>query len=118
MSKVTPIIDRVLSRVFINDNDCWIFAGARSAAGYGVVGAGPRGTGNRTTHRVSYEHFIGHVPSGMELDHLCRVRACCNPDHLEPVTRLENIMRGHHPWVLRDPEALKKAHDARWGRSA
>jgi len=41
-----------------------------------------------------YEYFKGPVPDGLELDHLCRVRSCCNPDHLEPVTHKENIRRG------------------------
>jgi hypothetical protein len=45
-------------------------------------------------HRVAYELFKGPIPAGMDLDHLCRVRCCCNPDHLEPVTRKENLRRG------------------------
>lgn len=45
-------------------------------------------------HRVVYEQVVGPIPDGLVLDHLCRVRCCCNPDHLEPVTHIENIMRG------------------------
>lgn len=45
-------------------------------------------------HVHVYVYFRGPVPEGLELDHLCRNRACCNPDHLEPVTHLENVRRG------------------------
>ena len=88
-----PAIDRVMPRV-IEVGSCWVFTGALSAAGYGVVGAGGRGAGNAFTHRVTYTYFVADVPDGLDLDHLCRNRACCNPWHLEPVTRLENVRRG------------------------
>jgi hypothetical protein len=45
-------------------------------------------------HRISYEHFVGPIPKGLFIDHLCRMRACVNPGHLEPVTTLENARRG------------------------
>jgi hypothetical protein len=44
-------------------------------------------------HRWAYEHFIGPIPAGLEIDHLCRVRHCVNPAHLEPVTKSENRRR-------------------------
>src|SRR5690606_7471316 len=47
----------------------------------------------RYVHRVTYEAFVGPIPEGLEVDHLCRNRACCNPEHLEPVTRSENRRR-------------------------
>lgn len=113
------MIDRVMRRLTEDPvTGCWVFAGALNNKGYGVVGAGPRGTGNVVTHRVTYEYFVGSVPDGLDLDHLCRNRACCNPWHLDPVSRLTNIMRGRHPWVLRDPVALKKAQDARRRKTA
>ena len=89
----TPAIDRVLRRIS-DVGGCWVFEGALSADGYGVVGRGGREGGNALTHRVTYEHFVAEVPPGLDLDHLCRNRACCNPWHLEPVTRLENVRRG------------------------
>lgn len=54
-------------------------------------------------HRVSYEWMVGPIPKGHELDHLCRVRRCVNPHHLEPVTCSENKRRVRRfgPWELR-----------------
>jgi hypothetical protein len=45
-------------------------------------------------HRVVWEILVGPIPAGADMDHLCRVRACCNPDHLEPVSRAVNVARG------------------------
>lgn len=86
------LIDRLMARVVENINGCWIFTGARTS-GYGVLGTGSRGTGLTLAHRATYDYFIGDVPRGLDLDHLCRVRECCNPWHLEPVTRSVNNLR-------------------------
>ena len=66
--------------------------GARMVSGYGVLSLG-RGV-TMLAHRWSYEHFVGPIPDGLVIDHLCRVRHCVNPDHLEPVTNEENLRRG------------------------
>jgi hypothetical protein len=72
---------------------CWFWTGATSSRrlGYGTIYANGR---HQPAHRVSYELFVGPVPVGLELDHLCRVPCCVNPDHLEPVTHQENTRRG------------------------
>jgi len=72
----------------VDENGCWIWKySVCSITGYGK-GAG------RLAHRVSYERHVGPIPEGLELDHLCGVRVCINPEHLEPVTHLENARRG------------------------
>lgn len=82
-----------VDRYIVDDNGCWIWQGAKTHGGYGVVGV-PGCRKNAVAHRVMYEREVGPIPGGLDLDHLCRVRHCINPDHLEPVTRRVNIERG------------------------
>jgi hypothetical protein len=92
-----PPIDRLLSKVTEDGNGCWIFNGKINHNGYGTLYVGPRRWDTKLTHRLTYEHFITEIPEDLQMDHLCRARACCNPWHLEPVTRKENILRGESP---------------------
>lgn len=71
-----------------------MWLGYRKPNGYGEMGIGRKVF---LAHRVAYELFVGPIPDGMTLDHKCRERACVNPDHLEPVTNRENILRGISP---------------------
>lgn len=71
---------------------CWIFTGCL-LKGYGQIHARALG-GTKLVHRVVFELLVGPIPDGLELDHLCRTPACCNPAHLEPVTHAENVNRG------------------------
>lgn len=68
------------------DGDCLVWTGYITSRGYGRVSS-------KLAHRVYYELVRGPIPDGLTIDHLCRNKACCNPDHLEPVTSLENVRR-------------------------
>lgn len=70
--------------------DCWTWTGAVNSKGYGCFGVGGK---IKLAHRVSYEKYIGTIPDGMQIDHLCRNILCVRPAHLEPVTPAENIRR-------------------------
>lgn len=74
---------------------CWLWTGyCDTRSGYGTFRIGPQGL--RKAHRFAYEFFVGPIAEGLVIDHLCRVRCCVNPQHLEPVTDEENQRRGHH----------------------
>ena len=72
---------------------CRLWAGALTNAGYGRLTWKVNGRLERGAHRVAYVAHVGPIPEGKVIDHLCRVRHCVNPDHLEVVTQRENIMR-------------------------
>ncbi len=81
------------------NSGCWLWIGSVLARrGYGRIGV--RGK-EYLAHRLVYEMLVGPVPEGLELDHKCRVTCCVNPDHLEPVTHLENVRRGESGLVHR-----------------
>lgn len=71
--------------------ECWLWTASVTGAGYGQFYIAPT---MRGSHRISYEWLVGPIPLGLDLDHLCRIRHCVNPGHLEPVTRSENNQRG------------------------
>jgi hypothetical protein len=74
---------------------CWLWTGFIADTGYGKFTVGA--TSPRGAHRWLWEQINGPASSKLHIDHLCRVRRCVNPDHLELVTHSENIRRGAHP---------------------
>lgn len=98
----TPVIDRLLANVKEDEHGCWIWTGYCKPAGYGQITPGKDEWHSRTayTHVIAYHFLVGPVPEGKQLDHLCRVRRCCNPEHLEPVTSGVNTKRGQAPHVV------------------
>lgn len=92
----------VMERFYRNTEscgDCIVWVGKRSKGGYGQFRIGKRGVDRKMAyaHRWVYEHINGPVPCSLDLDHLCRNRACVNVEHLEPVSRKENIRRSPLP---------------------
>lgn len=88
----TPVLARFWKKVAKTDT-CWLWTDVPSRAGYGQIWSADI-QGQVYAHRFSYELHKGPIPDGLVIDHLCRVRHCVNPDHLEVVTRAENNRRG------------------------
>lgn len=84
---------RFWDKVQAVDTGCWLWRGARSN-GYGRLKVAGR---TCFAHRLAYIRLVGAVPPGLQIDHLCRVRECVNPAHLEAVTARTNILRGESP---------------------
>lgn len=90
MAQRTPPVERFWPKVE-KTADCWLWTGYVDRGGYGKFNRGDNQMVQ--SHRFSYEQTVGPVPDGLELDHLCRVKHCVNPAHLEPVTHDENMRR-------------------------
>jgi len=86
------------------NSGCLVWVGALDGGGYGRIHFDGKA---RKAHRISYELSRGEIPSGLEIDHLCRNRCCINPDHLEPVSRRINVLRGKSPKQLSDWQKSK-----------
>lgn len=85
-----PRFERFRAKYVVDaESGCWVWI-----TGNGDYGRIRVGAEVKIAHRVAYELFVGPIPAGMQIDHLCRNRSCVNPSHLEPVTNRENTLRG------------------------
>ncbi len=103
MPTTKPLHERLWPKVDPSGG-CWLWTASKSAGGYGKLGVGGRTV---DAHRVVYELLVGPIPADRELDHLCRVRNCVNPMHLEAVTRRENVRRSWTPELLQQRRAAQ-----------
>lgn len=90
--------------------DCWLWDGAKTRDGYGML---KRQGYMGYAHRYYFEQLLGPIPAGKQLDHLCGIRSCCNPAHLQPVTAAENVRRSRVAKL--NTEKVKAIRDM-WGR--
>lgn len=118
--KTRPLSERLMAKVIKDASGCWQYTGKPNPVnGYCTIGDQSR---QRPAHRVAYEIFVGPIPEGMEIDHLCHTmdqacpggiecphRRCVNPAHLEPVTRTENNRRSLSPSAVNQ----RKTHCAK-----
>jgi hypothetical protein len=92
MDSATSVVPARFAGQVTRTGDCWTWTGTLRDDGYGKFSG-------RQAHRVVYEHMVGPIAAGLELDHLCRNKACVNPTHLDPVSRLENIRRRYSTYT-------------------
>lgn len=99
--------EEMVKRIIKLDNGCWRYPNKLRPDGYvqhirsGKV---------CLAHRTIYTILKGTIPDGLDLDHLCRNRYCCNPSHLEPVTRIENVRRGNAGKIKRETTHCPSGH--------
>jgi hypothetical protein len=101
-----PLEERLWPRILKTDT-CWLWQGARDGHGYGTIGSGGANAPNLKVHVVVYKLLKGDYPEGLELHHKCEVKTCCNPEHLEPLTRKQHIAATKYPRATH----CKKGHE-------
>ena len=100
-----PLAVRMATHTVVMPNGCWLWTGAKTRNGYGHIKIDGKLV---LAHRASYEMHFGPIPNDSVIDHICRVRDCTNPNHLEAVSFQENVLRG----VSFAAENAKKTHCA------
>ncbi len=106
-----PAEERFKEKIIVEPSGCWRWTASTMGSGYGRFKI--RGRKSMiAAHIFAYEQKYGPVPDGKELDHLCRNRWCCNPDHVEPVTHQVNVVRGNAPnMILHRSGKCRRGHE-------
>jgi hypothetical protein len=110
VSKVGNVSEDLLARIMMRvdkfgpaptepnspvNGGCWLWTGGRFPAGYGSISVNNQ---TELVHVLVYRALVGPIPKGFDIDHKCRVRNCCNPAHIEAVSRLTNVLRSRKPY--------------------
>lgn len=103
--EMLPGLGRIMAQITFSESGCWTLPPTKGRKGYSVVKF--RGK-TMAAHRMFYQIAVGPIPDGLVLDHLCMVKNCCNPSHLEPVTSKENTRRA--PTHNANKKACKRGH--------
>lgn len=94
MKLTSAQLERFLAHVSPEPNSgCWLWTGSVHEKGYGRCTV--KGSPTIVAHRISYQEFVGDIPDGYQIDHLCKVTSCVNPSHLEAVLPYENNLRSN-----------------------
>lgn len=120
--KRPTVADRLDARTD-KTGECWIWMGAKSTNGYGYMSVGNK---VQPVHRLAYQAYVGEIPEGHDIDHVCFLRNCIRPDHLRTVTRKQNMehlsgayatsqsgVRGVHYWEARNTWVAELWHHSR-----
>ena len=98
------MLERFESKIVRRESGCWEWSGAHfQTTGYAIFNVPSPKDGRwrpATAHRIGYQLFVGPIPDGLNIDHLCRNRGCVNPAHLEPVQQRTNMLRGDAPSAI------------------
>lgn len=104
MTKGKPVTDlrrHFDSKIVSKAGGHWLLGVTRTDKGYSVISVG--GGKKDYAHRVAYELYVGPIPDGLVIDHVCEIKWCCNPEHLRPMTNAGNIRRAY--------KQCKRGHD-------
>lgn len=114
--RMRAVTDEDRLRLYVDaSGDCWYWTGKLDDRGYGIVTLPAR---RPVAHRWIWELLVGPISADLELDHLCRVHHCVNPDHLEPVTHAENVRRGLLGQLRPRYRTCPKGHTYELGKDA
>jgi len=117
--KIPAVLNETTFWYYVQKTDkCWLWTAARNRRGYGYFNLKIDKSNYKTVsaHRLSYHLAKGAIPEGLTLDHLCRNHSCVNPEHLEPVTNKENILRGSGACAINNRKThCKRGHEFREG---